>query len=227
MPADSSFDVVSKIDHQEMVNAVDQVSREISTRFDLKNTDSSVTLEKDRVVLACDTEFTLKAVRDILIERSAKRGFSTKVFDFGKVEPAAKGTVRQTAKLRQPGQDDQQAGPRPVPEAEGAGAGRRRARVRQLEGYAPGGHEAAPRAGLRGAAPVQQLPLKCSLVSKDILHPPLTFGFGHHLRRGSTLAQPLFAAPALALVRQGSSVHPISGGSRLRAGFQMASVEHV
>jgi uncharacterized protein YajQ (UPF0234 family) len=84
-----------------MVNAVDQVTREVSTRFDLKSTGSTVTLEKDAVVLACDTEFTLKAVRDILIERSAKRGFSSKVFDFGKIEPAARGTVRQTAKLRQ------------------------------------------------------------------------------------------------------------------------------
>jgi uncharacterized protein YajQ (UPF0234 family) len=101
MASDSSFDVVSQIDRQEMVNAVDQVTREVSTRFDLKSTGSTVTLEKDAVVLACDTEFTLKAVRDILIERSAKRGFSSKVFDFGKIEPAARGTVRQTAKLRQ------------------------------------------------------------------------------------------------------------------------------
>jgi uncharacterized protein YajQ (UPF0234 family) len=101
MPSDSSFDVVSQIDRQELVNAVDQTSRELSTRFDLKNTGSTVTLEKDAVVLACDTEFTLKAVRDILVERSAKRGFSTKIFDFGKIEPAAKGTVRQSAKLRQ------------------------------------------------------------------------------------------------------------------------------
>src|SRR5215213_5711466 len=101
MPSDSSFDVVSQINHQELVNAVDQTTREITTRFDLKNTDSTVTLEKDAVVLACDSEFTLKAVRDILIERSAKRGFSNKIFDFGKVEPAAKGTVRQSAKLRQ------------------------------------------------------------------------------------------------------------------------------
>ena len=67
------------------------MTREVSTRFDLKSTGSTVTLEKDAVVLACDTEFTLKAVRDILIERSAKRGFSNKIFDFGKVEPAAQG----------------------------------------------------------------------------------------------------------------------------------------
>ena len=101
MASDSSFDVVSQIDRQELVNAVDQVSRELNTRFDLKSTGSSVTLDKESVTLACDTEFTLKAVRDILIERAARRGFSTKIFDFGKVEPAAKGTVRQTATLRQ------------------------------------------------------------------------------------------------------------------------------
>jgi cyclic-di-GMP-binding protein len=101
MAADSSFDVVSQIDRQELVNAVDQVSREISTRFDLKSTGSSISLEKESVTMACDTEFTLKSVREILIERAARRGFSNKIFDFGKVEPAAKGTVRQSAKLRQ------------------------------------------------------------------------------------------------------------------------------
>lgn len=101
MAADSSFDVVSQIDRQELVNAVDQVARELSTRYDLKNTGSTIALEKDSVMLACDTEFTLKSVRELLIERAARRGLSTKVFDFGKVEPAAKGTVRQAAKLRQ------------------------------------------------------------------------------------------------------------------------------
>ncbi len=101
MASDSSFDVVSEINRPELVNAVDQVTRELTTRYDLKSTDSTITLEKDTIQLACDTEFTLKAVRDILIERAAKRGFSSKVFDFGKVEPAARGTVRQTAKLRQ------------------------------------------------------------------------------------------------------------------------------
>jgi uncharacterized protein YajQ (UPF0234 family) len=101
MASDSSFDVVSQIDRQELVNAVDQTAREIGTRYDLKSTGSSINLDKDSVTLACDTEFTLKAVREILIERAARRGLSTKVFDFGKVEPAAKGTVRQVARLRQ------------------------------------------------------------------------------------------------------------------------------
>ncbi|MCC6180165.1 MAG: YajQ family cyclic di-GMP-binding protein [Chloroflexi bacterium] len=101
MASDSSFDVVSQIDRQELVNAVDQVEREIGARYDLKATGSSITLDKDSVTLACDTEFTLKSVRDLLIERAARRKLDAKVFDFGKIEPAAKGTVRQSAKLRQ------------------------------------------------------------------------------------------------------------------------------
>ncbi len=101
MAADSSFDVVSEINRPELVNAVDQVTRELTTRYDLKSTGSTITLEKDTIQLACDTEFTLKSVRELLIERAARRGLETKVFDFGKVEPAAKGTVRQTAKLRE------------------------------------------------------------------------------------------------------------------------------
>ena len=101
MAADSSFDVVSEINRPELVNAVDQVTRELTTRYDLKSTGSTITLEKDTIQLACDSEFTLKSVRELLIERAARRGLETKVFDFGKVEPAAKGTVRQTAKLRE------------------------------------------------------------------------------------------------------------------------------
>ncbi len=101
MAADSSFDVVSQINRPELVNAVDQVKRELSTRYDLKSTGSTIDLEKDSIELASDTEFTLKSVRELLIERAARRGLETKIFDFGKVEPAAKGTVRQTAKLRE------------------------------------------------------------------------------------------------------------------------------
>ena len=101
MASDSSFDVVSQINRPELVNAVDQVTRELTTRYDLKSTGSSITLEKDTIQLACDTEFTLKSVRELLIERAARRGLETKIFDFGKVEPAAKGTVRQAAKLRE------------------------------------------------------------------------------------------------------------------------------
>jgi cyclic-di-GMP-binding protein len=100
MAADSSFDVVSQFDRQELINAVDQTMREVTTRYDLKNTGSQVTLEKDTISLASDSEFTLQAVRELLLTKVARRGLSPKILDFGKVEPAAKGTVRQTVKLR-------------------------------------------------------------------------------------------------------------------------------
>ena len=101
MASDSSFDVVSQFDRQELANAVDQTVREVTQRYDLKNTGSEVKLDKDSISLASDSEFTLKAVRDILVEKTARRGLSTKILDFGKVEPAARGTVRQAVKLRQ------------------------------------------------------------------------------------------------------------------------------
>jgi cyclic-di-GMP-binding protein len=100
MAADSSFDVVSQFDRQELVNAVDQTMREVTTRYDLKNTGSQVTLEKDSISLSGDSEFTLQAVRELLLTKVARRGLSPKILEFGKVEPAAKGTVRQTVKLR-------------------------------------------------------------------------------------------------------------------------------
>src|SRR5439155_24568460 len=100
MPGESSFDVVSQFDRQELVNAIDQTMREVNTRYDLKGTGSEVRLEKSSVELASASEFTLTAVRDVLIQRMARRNLSPKILDLGKVEPAALGTVRQTAKLR-------------------------------------------------------------------------------------------------------------------------------
>ncbi len=101
MASENSFDVVSKFDRQELVNAIDQTMREVETRYDLKNTGSQVELGKDRVEMTSASEFTLTAVRDLLLTKVARRGLSTKILDFGKVEPAAKGTVRQTVTLRQ------------------------------------------------------------------------------------------------------------------------------
>jgi len=96
-----SFDVVSEIDLQEVKNAVDQAGREIATRFDFKNTDSSITLnEGDLVItLASNTPDRLKAVMTVLEERLVKRSVSLKVLDRQKVEDAAKGTVRQSIRL--------------------------------------------------------------------------------------------------------------------------------
>src|SRR5579859_3066359 len=98
---ESSFDVVSQFDRQEMVNAIDQATKEIHTRYDLKDSGSTIELEATMVKLHSATEMTLDAVRDVLLQRAVKRQLSPKVFDYGKVEEAAKGTVRQTATLRQ------------------------------------------------------------------------------------------------------------------------------
>ncbi|WP_298211896.1 YajQ family cyclic di-GMP-binding protein [Ferrimicrobium sp.] len=96
-----SFDVVSEIDIQEVKNAVDQASREIATRFDFKNTDSSVVLnESDQLItLASNTPDRLKAVMTVLEERLVKRSVSLKALDRQKVEDASKGTVRQSIRL--------------------------------------------------------------------------------------------------------------------------------
>ena len=94
-----TFDVVSELDHQEVRNGVDQASREVGTRFDFKGTDSSIELSGDEITLASSTEDRLKAVAQVLEEKLVKRGVSMKGLDYGKVEDASKGTVRQKVKL--------------------------------------------------------------------------------------------------------------------------------
>jgi cyclic-di-GMP-binding protein len=96
-----SFDVVSQIDQQELRNALDQVRRELTQRYDLKNSGSSVEVEGQNLKLASASEMTLEAVRDLVLERSVRRGLSPKIFDYGKIEEASKGTVRQTVRLRE------------------------------------------------------------------------------------------------------------------------------
>jgi len=100
MSSESSFDIVSKLDMQEMNNAVTQALREIDTRFDFKNSKSSITLEKEELVIVSDDEFKLQNVLDILYSKMSKRGISLKNLDYGKVEPAASQTVKQRIKLR-------------------------------------------------------------------------------------------------------------------------------
>lgn len=100
MASSYSFDIVSDFDHQEMVNAVDQTSREINSRYDLKNTDTQIELNDSSITIATDSEFTLNAVQDILRAKAAKRGLSQKIFDFGKVESATGNRVRQEVTLQ-------------------------------------------------------------------------------------------------------------------------------
>jgi uncharacterized protein YajQ (UPF0234 family) len=98
---ESSFDVVSQFDRQELVNAVDQALREVKTRFDLKDSGSTIELEGGSLKLHSASEMTLEAVRDLLLQKAVRRQLSPKIFDYGRVEEASKGTVRQTAQLRQ------------------------------------------------------------------------------------------------------------------------------
>jgi uncharacterized protein YajQ (UPF0234 family) len=95
-----TFDVVSQVDMQEVKNAVDQASREVSTRFDFKNTDSTVELAGQELRLHSATEERLKALVQVLQEKLVKRKVSLKALDYGKVEEAAKGSVRQTVTLQ-------------------------------------------------------------------------------------------------------------------------------
>jgi uncharacterized protein YajQ (UPF0234 family) len=97
---DSSFDVVSRIDAQELDNALNQVRKEIAGRFDFKNTKTTIENTPERITIVSDDELKLRNVIDMLQTRAIKRGISTKAFDYGKVEPAAQGTVRQVITLR-------------------------------------------------------------------------------------------------------------------------------
>lgn len=101
MSSESSFDIVSKMDLQELTNAVHQTEKEIDNRFDFKNSKSSLKLEKDALIIASEDEYKLNAVIDILQSKMVKRGITLKNMDFGKVEPASLGTVRQRLGLKQ------------------------------------------------------------------------------------------------------------------------------
>ncbi|ASS75569.1 YajQ family cyclic di-GMP-binding protein [Tumebacillus algifaecis] len=101
MAKDASFDVVSKVDMQELDNAVNQASKEMISRFDFKGSKSSIELKEEEILLASDDEGKLRSVIDILESKIIKRGISLKSLDYRKVEPAAAGTVRQTVKIKQ------------------------------------------------------------------------------------------------------------------------------
>ncbi len=95
-----SFDVVSQIDMQELRNAVDQAMREIATRFDFKDTNTTIELTAADITLASASEDRLAATRLLLEEKMVKRKVSLKALDYGKVEEASKGTARQVVKLQ-------------------------------------------------------------------------------------------------------------------------------
>lgn len=101
MAKDCSFDIVSEYDKQELVNAVDQVKRELTTRFDLKNSNSKVELEQDKqIVITTNDEMKLKNILDILQSKLVKRNLSIKILDPKPVENALGGNVRQVFELK-------------------------------------------------------------------------------------------------------------------------------
>ncbi len=101
MAKDNSFDIVSQVDLAEVVNAINQATKEIGQRFDFKGSQSRIELEGHEIVLTADDEYKLKSIIDILQSKLIKRNVSLKALEYGKVEPAAGGTVRQRVKLQQ------------------------------------------------------------------------------------------------------------------------------
>ncbi|MBO9599357.1 MAG: YajQ family cyclic di-GMP-binding protein [Cohnella sp.] len=101
MASEYSFDIVSKVDMQEVNNAVTQAMKEIETRFDFKGSKSNIKLENEQLVVASDDDYKLKSVIDILQTKMIKRGVPILNLDYGKVESASGGTVRQVIKMKQ------------------------------------------------------------------------------------------------------------------------------
>jgi len=100
--ADNSFDIVSKVDLQEVSNAIQQALKEIHQRFDLKDSKSNIELEgKDAIILTSQDDYKLKAVTDILSTKLVKRGVPLKALNYEKIEPAAGSTVRQKVTMQQ------------------------------------------------------------------------------------------------------------------------------
>lgn len=101
MAKDESFDIVSKVEFTEVTNAITATMKEIKTRYDFKGSKSEVTLDKEDLVLVSDDEYKMDQLKDVLLGRLIKRGVPVKNLDYGKMEKAFGGTVRQRAKLVQ------------------------------------------------------------------------------------------------------------------------------
>jgi uncharacterized protein YajQ (UPF0234 family) len=101
MAGDSTFDVVSQYDEQELLNAIDQTRRDVSQRYDLKDTKTEIKHDKKTLTITTASEFTLKSVMDVLESKMVKRGLSLKILKPGKIEPASGGMVRQSIELQE------------------------------------------------------------------------------------------------------------------------------
>lgn len=106
MAGEISFDVVSDFDEQELRNALDQVRREVTQRYDFKGAHVDLSQEKDRLVLVTDSEMRARAIRDLIESKAVRRSLSLKIFDWGEVLPSGGNKVRQEITLRRGLPDD-------------------------------------------------------------------------------------------------------------------------
>ena len=103
MAQQNTFDVVSKVDMAEVKNAVNQALKEVHQRYDFKDTNSDIQLDEKQhsITMATASEFTLRSLNDVLQQKLVRRGVSLKALSYGKIEPAARDSVRQTVTLQQ------------------------------------------------------------------------------------------------------------------------------
>ncbi|AAP99524.1 MULTISPECIES: YajQ family cyclic di-GMP-binding protein [Prochlorococcus] len=100
MPASYSFDVVSDFDRQELVNTIDQVQREVSQRYDLKDSNTELNLVDEEIIIHTASDMTLKAVVDIVLQKATKRNLSLKIFDFQDPEASSGNRLKQVVLLK-------------------------------------------------------------------------------------------------------------------------------
>jgi len=100
MASSYSFDIVSDFDRQELVNAVDQTEREVKSRYDLKDTNSTLELGESSITINTASEMTLNSIHEVLRTKAAKRELSQKIFEYGKVEAAGGDRVKQEITLK-------------------------------------------------------------------------------------------------------------------------------
>lgn len=101
MANDSSFDIVSNVDLQELNNAINQADKEITQRYDFKNSKSEITLDHDEIKLIAENDYKITAIIDIIQTKLIKRGVPIKNLEYGKIEQASGGLVRQIVKVKQ------------------------------------------------------------------------------------------------------------------------------
>lgn len=106
MAANSSFDIVSKFDRQELKNAVDQAEREVRQRYDLKDTKTEMTLDDDSITISTESDYSLGAVKDVLESKMISRKLSLKILDYQEEEDASGARKRQIVKLKEGIADD-------------------------------------------------------------------------------------------------------------------------